>query len=47
MQGDSIAIDGNQDAKDATATAVEYLTRGDAELIGFVLSDGVPLGLGA
>ena len=46
VQGDGIAFDGKQDAKDAGAAAVEHLMQGDAELLGFVVGDGVPLGKG-
>ncbi len=44
VQGDGIAFDGKKDAKDAGAAAIEHLPKGDAELLGFVLGDGVPLG---
>ena len=43
MQGDGIAFDGEQDAKDAGPAAVEHLPQGDAHLLGFVLGDGMPL----
>ena len=47
MQGDGVAFDGKQDAKDAGAAAIEHLPQGDAELLGFILGDGMPLGQGA
>jgi hypothetical protein len=44
VQSDGIAFDGKQDTKDAGAAAIKHLMQGDAELLGFVLGDRVPLG---
>ena len=46
VQGNGVAVDGKQDAKDAGAPAVEHLMQGDAEQLGFVVGDRVPLGKG-
>ena len=44
MQGHRIAIDGEENAKNAGAAAIEHLPQGDAGLLAFVLGDGMPLG---
>ena len=46
VQGDGIALDGEQDAKDTGTAAIEHLPQGYAQLLGFVLGDGMPLGHG-
>jgi hypothetical protein len=44
VQCDGVACDGKQNAKDAGAAAIEHLTQSDAELLSFVLGDGMPCG---
>ena len=44
VQGDGFPLDGKKEAVDAPAAAVEHLPEGDAELLRFILGDGVPLG---
>jgi hypothetical protein len=43
VQGDGIARVGEQDAKNARAASIKHLPQGDANLLGFILGDGMPL----
>jgi hypothetical protein len=47
VQGNGVAFDRKQDAKDAWAAAIKHLAKGDAKLRGLILGDGMPFGEGA